>query len=80
MEAEIHVLIRFLCENRESQEVLGLAESLVPFDNDEVEAESQTTADTPTGTDEISVTIRTLNCTLYALLATPSTGRCLRLV
>ena len=43
------------------------------------DAESQTVAKVPAGTDEGSVLIRTLNHTLYALL-TLTTGRSLRLV
>ena len=43
-------------------------------------AESQPTANLPTGTEESAVTIRTLSHTLYALLATLTTGRSLRLV
>ena len=43
-------------------------------------AESQPVANLPTGTDEQAVTIRTLSRTLYALLATLTTGRSLRLV
>ena len=37
-------------------------------------------ANLPTGTEESAVTIRTLSHTLYALLATLTTGRSLRLV
>ena len=44
------------------------------------DAESQPVAILPTGGDETSVTIRTLSHTLYALLATLTTGRSLRLV
>ena len=44
------------------------------------DAESQPVANLPTGRDETSVTIRTLSHTLYALLATLTTGRSLRLV
>ena len=44
------------------------------------DAESQPVANLPAGGDETSVTIRTLNHTLYALLATLTTGRSLRLV
>ena len=43
-------------------------------------AESQPVANLPTGTEEQAVTIRTLSHTLYALLATLTTGRSLRLV
>ena len=43
-------------------------------------AESQPMANLPTGTEESAVTIRTLSHTLYALLATLTTGRSLRLV
>ena len=43
-------------------------------------AESQPVANLPTGTEEPSVTIRTLSHTLYALLATLTMGRSLRLV
>ena len=43
-------------------------------------AESQTVANLPTGTEEPAVTIRTLSHPLYALLATLTTGRSLRLV
>ena len=43
-------------------------------------AESQPVANLPTGTEESAVSIRTLSHTLYALLATLSTGRSLRLV
>ena len=43
-------------------------------------AESQPVADLPTGTEESAVTIRTLSHTLYALLATLTTRRSLRLV
>ena len=42
-------------------------------------AESQPVANLPTGTEESAVTIRTLSHTLYALLATLTTGRSLRL-
>ena len=45
-----------------------------------LDAESQPVANLPTGTEESSVTIRTLSHTLYALLATLTTGRSLRLV
>ena len=45
-----------------------------------VNAESQPVANLPTGTEESAVTIRTLSHTLYALLATLTTGRSLRLV
>ena len=44
------------------------------------DAESQLVANVPAGTDEGSVLIRTLSHTLYALLATLTTGRSLRLV
>ena len=44
------------------------------------DAESQPVANLPAGGDEKSVTIRTLSHTLYALLATLTTGRSLRLV
>ena len=43
-------------------------------------AESQPVANLPTRTEEQAVTIRTLSRTLYALLATLTTGRSLRLV
>ena len=43
-------------------------------------AESQPVANLPTETEESAVTIRTLSHTLYALLATLTTGRSLRLV
>ena len=43
-------------------------------------AESQPVANLPTGTEESAVTIRKLSHTLYALLATLTTGRSLRLV
>ena len=43
-------------------------------------AESQPVANLPTGTEESAVTIRTMSHTLYALLATLTTGRSLRLV
>ena len=43
-------------------------------------AESQPVANLPTGTEESAVTVRTLSHTLYALLATLTTGRSLRLV
>ena len=43
-------------------------------------AESQPVANLPTGTEESAVTIRTLSHTLYAFLATLTTGRSLRLV
>ena len=45
-----------------------------------LDAESQPVANIPTGTEESAVTIRTLSHTLYALLATQTTGRSLRLV
>ena len=45
-----------------------------------LDAESQPVANLPTGTEESAVTIRTLSHTLYALLATLTTGRSLRLV
>ena len=45
-----------------------------------LDAESQLAANLPTGTEESEVTIRTLSHTLYALLATLTTGRSLRLV
>ena len=44
------------------------------------DAESQPVANLPAGGNEISVTIRTLSHTLYALMATLTTGRSLRLV
>ena len=44
------------------------------------DAESQPVANVPVGTDEASVLIRTLSHTLYAFLATLTTGRSLRLV
>ena len=44
------------------------------------DAESQPVVNLPTGGNETSVTIRTLSHTLYALLATLTTGRSLRLV
>ena len=44
------------------------------------DAESQLVAHVPAGTDESSVLILTLSHTLYALLATLTTGRSLRLV
>ena len=44
------------------------------------DAESQPEANVPVGTDEASVTIRALGHTLYALLATLTTGRSSRLV
>ena len=44
------------------------------------DAESQAVANLPAGAEEPAVTIRTLNHTLYALLATLTTGRSLRLV
>ena len=44
------------------------------------DAESQPVANVPAETDESSVLIRTLSHTLYALVATPTTGRSLRLV
>ena len=43
-------------------------------------AESQPVANLPTGTEESAVTIRTMSHTMYALLATLTTGRSLRLV
>ena len=43
-------------------------------------AESQPVANLPTGTEESAVTIRTLSHTLYAFLATLTTGRSSRLV
>ena len=43
-------------------------------------ADSQLVANLPMGTEESAVTIRTLSHTLYALLATLTTGRSLRLV
>ena len=43
-------------------------------------AKSQPVANLPTGTEESAVTIRTLSHTLYALLATLTTGRSLSLV
>ena len=45
-----------------------------------LDAESQPVANLPTGTEESAVTIRTLSHTLYALLATLTTGRSLRLI
>ena len=45
-----------------------------------LDAESQLVANLSTGTEESAVTIRTLSHTLYALLATLTTGRSLRLV
>ena len=45
-----------------------------------LDAESQPVANLPTGTEESAVTIRTLSHTLYALLATLTTGRSLRMV
>ena len=45
-----------------------------------LDAESQPVANLPTGTEESAETIRTLSHTLYALLATLTTGRSLRLV
>ena len=45
-----------------------------------LDAESQPVANLPTGTEESAVTIRTLSHTLYAFLATLTTGRSLRLV
>ena len=42
-----------------------------------LDAESQPVANLPTGTEESAVTIRTLSNTLYALLATLTTGRSL---
>ena len=44
------------------------------------DAESQPVANVAAGTDESSMLIRTLSRTLYALLATLTTGRSLRLV
>ena len=44
------------------------------------DAESQPVANVPAGTDDGSVLIRTLSHILYALLATLTTGRSLRLV
>ena len=44
------------------------------------DAESQPVANVPVETDEASVLIRTLSHTLYAFLATLTTGRSLRLV
>ena len=44
------------------------------------DAESQAAANLPAGAEELAVTIRTLSHTLYALLATLTTGRSLRLV
>ena len=44
------------------------------------DADSQAVANLPTGAEELAVTIRTLSHTLYALLATLTTGRSLRLV
>ena len=44
------------------------------------DAESQLVANNPAGTDEASMIIRTLSHTVYALLATLTTGRSLRLV
>ena len=44
------------------------------------DAESQPVANVPAGTGDTSVLIRTLSHTLYALLATLTTGRSLRLV
>ena len=44
------------------------------------DAESQPVANVPAGTDEASALIRTLRHALYALLATLTTGRSLRLV
>ena len=44
------------------------------------DAESQPVSNVPAGTDESSVLIRTLSHTTYALLATLTTGRSLRLV
>ena len=44
------------------------------------DAESQPVANVPAGTDEGSVLIRTFSHTLYALVATLTTGRSLRLV
>ena len=43
-------------------------------------AESQAVANLPAGAEELAVTIRTLSHTLYALLATLTTGRSLRLM
>ena len=45
-----------------------------------LDAESQTAANLPAGTEEPAATIRTLSNTLYDLLATLTTGRSLRLV
>ena len=45
-----------------------------------LDEESQPVANLPTGTEESAVTIRTLSHTLYALLATLTTGGSLRLV
>ena len=45
-----------------------------------LDGESQPVANLPTGTEESAVNIRTLSHTLYALLATLTTGRSLRLV
>ena len=44
------------------------------------DAESQSVANLPAGAEELAMTIRTLSHTLYALLATLTTGRSLRLV
>ena len=44
------------------------------------DAESQPVVNLPAGGDETSVAIRKLSCTLYALLATQTTARSLRLV
>ena len=44
------------------------------------DAESQPVANVPAGSDEASVLIRTVSHTLYALLATLTMGRSLRLV
>ena len=44
------------------------------------DAQSQTVANVPAGTDESSVLFQTLSHTLYALLATLTTERCLRLL
>ena len=55
-------------------EVLKLASKLVQFDN------GQAVANLPAGAEEPAGTIRTLSDTLYASLATQTTGRSLRLV
>ena len=44
------------------------------------DAESQSVANLPTRAEELAMTIRTLSHTLYALLATLTTGRSFRLV